>query len=87
MQLDVSYRNSLFAHYCLVVGLRTGSTVLDERRWCKPTGRSDDQDSVDVLLADRRHNPGPYDCEPLLVPLGPGVETYSTLARYSFDNG
>lgn len=37
-----------------------------------------------VLFTGWEGGRGPYDCEPLMVPVGPAVETYSAYARYAF---
>lgn len=57
VSLSFAYRNKLLAHHCLVVGLRTGTTIVSQNEWCKPVTPPDSQRDVQVTLADPSSNP------------------------------
>ena len=55
--LSFAYRNKLLAHHCIVVGLRTATTVVTQTEWCKPAKPPDSQRDVQLTLADPSANP------------------------------
>ena len=55
--LRVSYRDKLFAHHCLELGLRVGSATQAADRHCKPPEDPASVDRYDVSLADPSDRP------------------------------
>lgn len=57
VDLNFEYRNKLLAHHCIVIGLRTGMTVISQREWCTPANSPDSQRGVALTLADPSPSP------------------------------
>ena len=56
--LSFSYRNKLFSHHCIAVGLRTAQgVVITQQELCRSSHSPSSQDRADVQLADPASNP------------------------------
>jgi hypothetical protein len=57
VDLNFAYRNKLLAHHCIAIGLRTASTIVTQKEWCKPAKPPDSQRDVSLRLVDPSTNP------------------------------